>query len=316
MLGAGGVLGEAWISGTLSGIEAAAALDFRRCEAFLGTSAGSIVAARLAAGLHPRKPSRSARALIATADLKAEPAPLPRSVDAGQRSLAATAATLTARAAVVAGRPLLPTVLRAGAPAGALARSLLLRTMPDGVETHADLRARLRRLAVAFDGRLRIVAVDRGDGRRVVFGSPGSPGGPGGPEASVAEAVSASCAIPGVFAPVTIGGREYVDGGLWSLTNLDAAPAGRDTRVLCLNPMAGTDGAALAALRAFARSRAAVEEQALRARGAEVTVIAPSRLAAAAIGRDPMDPGRRDLVLAAGHLQGLELASVPRTADF
>ena len=46
----------------------------------------------------------------------------------------------------------------------------------------------------------------------------------------------ASCTVPWLFAPVTIGGREYVDGGVWSPTNLDAAPAGRDTHVLCLEP--------------------------------------------------------------------------------
>jgi predicted acylesterase/phospholipase RssA len=44
--------------------------------------------------------------------------------------------------------------------------------------------------------------------------------------------------VPWLFAPVTIGTREYVDGGVWSPTNLDAAPAGRDTHVLCLNPTA------------------------------------------------------------------------------
>ena len=77
-----------------------------------------------------------------------------------------------------------------------------------------------------------MTAVDRRSGRRVVFGSPGAP------DASVAQAVEASCTVPWLFAPVKIGDREYVDGGVWSPTNLDAAPAGRDTHVLCLNPTA------------------------------------------------------------------------------
>src|SRR3981081_2084195 len=53
VLGVGGVLGEAWLSGVLAGISAASGIDFRECRAFVGTSAGSIVAAYLAAGHSP-----------------------------------------------------------------------------------------------------------------------------------------------------------------------------------------------------------------------------------------------------------------------
>ena len=51
-------------------------------------------------------------------------------------------------------------------------------------------------------------------------------GAPDAPKATVAQAVLASCAVPWIFAPVEIGEREYVDGGVWSPTNLDAIPAG------------------------------------------------------------------------------------------
>lgn len=60
-------------------------------------------------------------------------------------------------------------------------------------------------------------------------------GEPGAPQASVAQAVQASCPIPGVFRPVPIDGRTYVDGGAWSPTNIDGATAGSGQRVLCLN---------------------------------------------------------------------------------
>ena len=60
-----------------------------------------------------------------------------------------------------------------------------------------------------------ICAVRRTDGARVVFGRPGSPPAP------LAAAVLASCAIPAYFAPVTIGGVEYFDGGVHSATNAD-----------------------------------------------------------------------------------------------
>src|SRR3954467_69669 len=46
VLAGGGVLGEAWMTGMLAGIEDATGTDLRRVEAFVGTSAGSIVAAR------------------------------------------------------------------------------------------------------------------------------------------------------------------------------------------------------------------------------------------------------------------------------
>ena len=55
VLGAGGTLGEAWMRGLLAGLEAAGGPDMRACEYFVGTSAGSIVAATLAAGRPPRR---------------------------------------------------------------------------------------------------------------------------------------------------------------------------------------------------------------------------------------------------------------------
>ena len=62
VLSGGGVLGEAWMPGVLAGIEDATGADLRRTEAFVGTSAGSIVAAALAAGRSPRRPAEGAPA--------------------------------------------------------------------------------------------------------------------------------------------------------------------------------------------------------------------------------------------------------------
>ena len=127
-------------------------------------------------------------------------------------------------------------------------------------------------LGPRFDGRLNIVAVDRGSGRRVVFGADGAP------EAGVGDAVAASCAIPGFFAPVEIGGREYVDGGVWSPTNLDLARAGRGDRVLCLVPTAAMGTAPALAMRGLAagwRLATGVEAAAARRRGASVEIVGP-----------------------------------------
>jgi NTE family protein len=176
--------------------------------------------------------------------------------------------------------------------------------MPTGTRRLDRLHDHVGRWGTRFDGRLRICAVDRRSGRRVVFGAPGAP------PADVADAVLASCAIPWVFAPVEIGGREYVDGGVWSVTNLDAAPAGRDTQVLCLDTIAGLDPRTrrVAAVRGAFRAAAELEIQILRRRCARVRHIGPDAAAANAIGTNLMDGGPSARVLAAGYRQGLAVA--------
>ena len=113
----------------------------------------------------------------------------------------------------------------------------MLRRAPRPERTLGGLGAHIEALGARFDGRLRIAAVDRASGKRVMFGAPDAP------RATVAEAVLASCAVPWLFAPVEIGEREYVDGGVWSPTNLDAVPAGRGSRVLAPDPDRGRDAA-------------------------------------------------------------------------
>jgi NTE family protein len=106
---------------------------------------------------------------------------------------------------------------------------------------------------------------------------------------------------------VKIGSREYVDGGVWSPTNLDAAPAGRDTHVLCLNPTASIPGSTgvLAVVRGVSRTAVSLEWLALRRRGAAVQMLAPSQECAEIMGTNFMDREPRGRVLAAGYRQGL-----------
>jgi NTE family protein len=291
VLGGGGVLGEAWMMGVLAGIEDAADLDLRECEAFVGTSAGSIVAAHLVAGRSPRRPSA----------LGTEIEPASAHPASALVVGALTGARRASELALAAWSPLAPLALSAAAPGGALVRAAGLAAIPRPHATLSELRRRVAEYGARFDGRLRVTSVDRKRGRRVVFGSPGAP------DASVADAVAASCSVPWLFAPVTIDGREYVDGGVWSATNLDIAPAGRDTHVLCLNPIAGVRGAhaLLALARNLARSAVSVEALALRRRGALVRTVHPNLECVAAMDADFMDPEPRRLVLAAGYRQGL-----------
>ena len=291
------MLGEAWTRGVLTGARAAGGADLRRCEYFIGTSAGAIVAAALAAGREPDAGDRSAQEWARAA---------PDGEADGGRLAAALASVgrEAARLGAVAAAPLAPLALSASAPAGAVARAAALAAGPRPERTLDRLHAHLERLGARFDGRLRVVAVDRRNGRRVLFGAPGAPA------ATVADAVLASCAVPWLFAPVTIDGRAYVDGGVWSPTNLDAAPIRRGAHVVCLNPTASlpTSRRGFGALRAASRAAAATEALALRAGGARVALIAPDERAAAAIGTDLMDGERLEAVLDAAVAQGRALA--------
>jgi NTE family protein len=302
VLGGGGVLGEVWMMGVLAGIEDATGFDLRECEYFVGTSAGSIVSAHLAAGDSPRRPGA-----VEPDDGVDEAGEEPVT---GLATSALRAARRAGAWAVATGAAFAPLALGVAAPGGAVVRAQMLRRVPRPHDDLHNLRARIQESGVRFDGRLRVAAVDRRSGRRVMFGSPGAP------EASVAEAVEASCTVPWLFAPVLIGGREYVDGGVWSPTNLDAAPAGRDTHVLCLNPTASVAGThnALTVIRTVSRSAVSVEAMVLRRRGADVRVIAPSAECASAMGTNFMDPGPSDRVIAAAYRQGLRLAREPTTA--
>jgi NTE family protein len=276
VLGAGGTLGEAWMRGLLSGV----GLDFRACEYVLGTSAGSIVGATIAAGRELEAGDRAARAWDA-------PPAAPQRLGLARTAL---------RAGSVVASPLAPLAFAGLEPAGRLARSAALAATRRPSRSLDRLAGHLDALGATFDGRLRIAAVDRGRGARVIFGAPGAP------RPAVRDAVLASCAVPWLFAPVTIDGREYVDGGVWSPVNLDAAPGGRGAHVLCLAPTAGAGP-----FRPFTAAALVAEEMALRARGMRVQVITPDDTSAAAIGANLMDAGRVEEVLDAAFAQGRAL---------
>jgi NTE family protein len=110
------------------------------------------------------------------------------------------------------------------------------------------------------------------------------------------DAVAASCAVPGVWPPVTIGERRYVDGGLRSLTNADlAAPC---QRVLVLVPMQ---------LRAVYQARLAAELERLRPEAS--LVLAADRRTIDVIGSNSLDPELRGAAAAEGWRQAHEAIS-------
>jgi NTE family protein len=298
VLGAGGTLGEAWLSGFLAGAGQQGGTDFRQSPHFVGTSAGSIVAARLAAGGLTRRPG--------------EAAGLARQAPPASVSPARTAFERPARFPLESSLSAMGVALRAARPARALARAAFLAQVPQGRIPLDDLRARIAALGPRFHDRPLVVAVDATTGHRVVFGAPGAPG------ADVPDAVAASCAVPGLFRPVRIGGRDYVDGGVWARVNLDIAPVRPGTRVLCLVPTAALRAGNRVAARALGhgwKAAIAVEAAGVRRRGARVTIIGPDAGSSAAMDGNLMDASRRDQVASAGFAQGLAAAASPAGAD-
>jgi NTE family protein len=299
VLGGGGILGEAWMNAVLAGMEESA-FDARESGGFIGTSAGSIVAAALAAGVRPAE--RLGR-LPEQPPLEDSGADDP---SAARRVLSAAAGLGSAAAA-----PIASLALSSSAPGGALLRRAALGRVPRGRMSLSQLGRELERLGADWDGRLRVSAVELETGRRVMFGAPGTP------ELPVAAAVMASCAIPGVFQPIRYGGRNYVDGGAWSPTNMDTAEVGSGDRVLCLNPTGSLRpslGSPAGALGPVSRSVAAAEALVLRGRGATVETVNPDRAVVDAMGPNLMDAGPRAAVIAAGLEQGRRLAA-RREAD-
>jgi NTE family protein len=123
-----------------------------------------------------------------------------------------------------------------------------------------------------------LVATDYQTGKRVVFGRKGSP------KAGLADAVAASCAVPSFYAPVEIGGRVYIDGGVNSVSNLDLLAGQGLDLVICLNPMSSKYqprgfhpvSRLQAALRAPAGRRLGIETQMVRESGARVVLVQPT----------------------------------------
>lgn len=293
VLGAGGILGEAWTSSLLAGLSETDGFDARQCDTYVGTSAGSIVAAMLCAGVEPR--SR-------LDDLPEQP-PVAANEPVDETPLTRAMRTTASLGSTVTG-PLASIVLRTTVPGGRLLRREALRRVRRGRRSLDALGREIEESGVDWDGRLRIAVVELETGRRVMLDG-SQPGW------SVSDAVQASCAIPGVFRPIERNGNSYVDGGAWSVSNIDTVPAGKGTDVLCLNPTgslrAGRAGP-LALLGPISRSVAGVEATAVRSRGASVRVISPDANAAIAMGPNLMSERSHDDVLAAGLAQGRTLA--------
>jgi NTE family protein len=232
VLGAGGLVGHAYHAGVLRAL-ADHGWDARTAGVVVGTSAGSGVGALLRAGVPPR-------------DFAARVLGEPLSPE-GRRLLARTARPVTSLpppAAAVGGwpRPASPELLWRSALRwwGARPGHLLAGALPTGRHPTTLIGDRIRLVygdAERWpDEPLWLCALRLRDGRRVVFGRDPLP------PVAVATAVEASSAIPGYFAPVTIGSERYVDGGAHSPSNADVlVPVALDAIVVS-SPMSMAPG--------------------------------------------------------------------------
>ncbi|MDT7551179.1 MAG: hypothetical protein QOE84_3573 [Actinomycetota bacterium] len=291
VLGAGGVLGAAWTIGALAAVQEEYGWDPREAEIFIGTSAGSVLAAFLGCGISVEQLLNHQKGIVAPGDPQIDYDP---DRDSG---------------GALPPRP----KIRIGSPRGVLSSALrpwkvtpmgaLSAVLPQGRGSLSPLGQLVD--AVLPDGgwaphpRTWVVAMDYDSGRRVPFGRDGSP------TADLRDAVMASCAIPGWYAPVSIAGRRYVDGGACSPTSIDLVSRLGLDEVVVLSPMSSlrydTPTAVAARIerrfRRLSTKRVIGEVKKVAATGTKVTLLGPGAEDLAVIGANMMDPRRRVEVL-------------------
>ncbi len=297
VLGAGGVQGGAWLTGGLDALAESTGWDPATADRLVGTSAGSMLAGLLAAGVPPwfmvahsagetfegivdaegRPAAEADRAGGARFELhRGWPRPGPGSWHLAVRSLMRP--NRHTPAAAISGW------LPRGLISTTALREQIHRVVPSGWASHPGLW---------------IVACDYATGRRVVFGREGSPA------ADLADAVAASCAIPAFYRPVEIGGRHYVDGGTYSASNLDVLRDEALDLVICLNPTSSLHPIRALSpgewptllFRREAGRRLGREARRLRDRGVPVVLVQPLREDMETMSRNLMSTRNRNRVI-------------------
>lgn len=308
VLGGGGVVGAAWMTGALCALEQVHEFDPREADVIVGTSAGSVLGALLAAGVSPSQMRDHQLGRPITEG------PLAGFSWDYERATGGT-------------RPPMPRLRGPGS--GALLRHSIgrLRRMPTTALLSALIpegTGSLDRLGHLMDAitpmgewtdhpNFWVVAMDYETGERVAFGQSGAPAVP------LADAVKASCAIPGWFAPVTIHGRRYIDGGALSATNADLLTSAALDEVYVLAPMVSfaLDNPEAVLARLERRWRVQVTKQCLsevaqvRQAGADVTVLGPGPEDLEHMGGNAMDLSRRTSVLRSSLKTSLRAFSHP-----
>jgi NTE family protein len=206
VLGGGGVAGIAWETGLLVGL-AEAGVDGRQADLFLGTSAGSTVAAQITSGLAMEELfNRQVDPELQAKELQTQPN-IPQMVADFARVLQEAGSSTEIRRRIGALALAAPTVAEADR------RAVIVSRLP----AHSWPKVRLE-----------LVAVDAVSGKRIVFSRESG--------VDLIDAVTASCAVPCVWPPMTIASHRYIDGGCYAMANADLRRPG-STRYWCSSPI-------------------------------------------------------------------------------
>ena len=234
VLGGGGFTGGVYAIGALRALDLLAVnRTVNQFDVYVGTSAGSFVAALAANGVTPEEMMRVVNRQV--------PTPFPE-VDRGTLmrpnalEFAQSAALLPLRLVGLA-RNLLSEVRSASIIDLALGLAEALpsglydgKGIQDYIETALEDRDRVNDFRL-LEKELYLTATDLDTCERIVFG------GPDWDDVPISRAVAASTALPMVYKPVEIRGRHLVDGGLRSTANVDLAVEAGAKFVIVVNPL-------------------------------------------------------------------------------
>lgn len=262
VLGGGGLAGIGWTTGVLAALEEQGVLRLGSADRVIGTSAGAAVAAAV---LQSGSAGAEFDRIVRKSRRGDEPAPAAALAD------------------------VLPEVLAIHAGEDSMATKTERFTQLS--RQRAGIDPALRRAAVAGrvrsetrpSDRLHITSL-RTDGSRTVFTSASGVG--------LVDALTASCAVPGLWPVARIGGKEHIDGGTFSLTNAELAR--RAEHVIVLRPTPELP-------QYLTEERRETLEHA--------TLIEPSERARAGFGPHPFDPHVRGIAAILGYEDGL--AAIP-----
>jgi NTE family protein len=269
VLGGGGLTGIGWEWGVIAGL-ADAGVKLADADLVVGTSAGSVVGAQIANGADPKE-RYEAQLVPPDGEIAA---------NFGRKMM------LRYGLAMVGSR----SPQRVRQRIGKLARAAT--TGATEAERIAVIEKRLPVKEWPDDTLLLITAVDTETGAFRAFSrEDGVP---------LVTAVASSCAVPGVWPPVTIEGRRYMDGGVRSTANADLADGYE--RVVVIAPMPHGIGTMPGARR---------QAEALR-RGSKVALVTPGAEAVNAFGNNVLDPAARAGAARAGLAQAASVADAVR----
>jgi len=234
VLGGGGFTGGVYEIGALRALDLLSVnSNVNQFDVYVGTSAGSFVAALTANGVTPEEMMR----------VVVRQAPVPfRDIDVGTlmrpnwREMLVGSATMPIKLLGLAKE----LATHMGSVTAMDVVFGLAETLPSGLYSNAGIESYMREVLGdpdrsndfrQVDRELYIAATDLDSCERVVFGSKGWDDIP------ISTAVQASTALPMVYRPVEVKDRELIDGGIVSTTNIDIAVEAGAKFIVVVNPL-------------------------------------------------------------------------------